>query len=83
MQTIKISNQHYANHLAEHFAGLGQIVMLQNIGSKIILTLEKCHSVAHTKSKSVGEKCHSVAHTKSKSVGEKCHAVAYTFCSPE
>ena len=68
MQTIKIQNKHYANHLAEHFAGLGQIVMLQNIGSKIILTLEKCHSVAHT---------------KSKSVGEKYHAVAYTFCSPE
>ena len=68
MQTIKISNRHYANHLAEHFACRGQIVMLQNAGSKIILTLEKCHSVAHT---------------KSKSVGEKYHAVAYTFCSPE
>ena len=67
MQTIKISNRHYANSLAEHFAGRGQIVMLQNVGSKIILTLEKCHSVAHT---------------KSKSRGEKYHAVAYTFCSP-
>ena len=68
MQTIKISNRHYASSLAEHFAGLGQIVMLQNVGSKIILTLEKCHSVVHA---------------KSKSVGEKYHAVAYTFCSPE
>ena len=67
MQTIKISNRHYASHLAEHFACRGQIVMLQNVGSKIILTLEKCHSVAYT---------------KSKSMGEKYHDVAYTFCSP-
>ena len=67
MQTIKISNQHYANHLAEHFACRGQIVMLQNVGSKMILTLEKWHSVVPT---------------KSKSRGEKCHAVVYTFCSP-
>ena len=52
MQTIKISNQHYANHLAEHFAGHGQIVTLQNVGSKMILTLQKCHSVAPAKSKS-------------------------------
>ena len=51
MQTIKIRNKHYASHLAEHFAGRGQIVMLQNIGSKIILTLEKCHKVAPAKSK--------------------------------
>ena len=52
MQTIKISNRHYANHLAEHFACRGQIVMLQNVGSKMILTLQKCHRVAHAKSKS-------------------------------
>ena len=51
MQTIKIQNKHYASHLAEHFAGLGQIVMLQNVGSKMILTLEKCRRVVHTKSK--------------------------------
>ena len=51
MQTIKISNRHYASHLAEHFAGRGQIVMLQNVGSKMILTLQKCHKVAHTKNK--------------------------------
>ena len=51
MQTIKISNRHYASHLAEHFAGRGQIVMLQNVGSKMILTLQKCHRVAHAKSK--------------------------------
>ena len=52
MQTIKISNRHYANHLAEHFAGRGQIVRLQNVGSKMILTLEKWHNVVPTKSKS-------------------------------
>ena len=52
MQTIKIRNKHYASSLAEHFAGRGQIVMLQNVGSKMILTLEKCHSVARAKSKS-------------------------------
>ena len=52
MQTIKISNRHYASHLAEHFACRGQIVMLQNVGSKMILTLQKCHSVARAKSKS-------------------------------
>ena len=52
MQTIKIRNKHYASHLAEHFAGRGQIVMLQNVGSKMILTLQKCHKVAHAKSKS-------------------------------
>ena len=52
MQTIKVRNKHYASHLAEHFAGRGQIVMLQNVGSKMILTMQKCHSVAHTKSKS-------------------------------
>ena len=51
MQTIKISNRHYASHLAEHFAGRGQIVMLQNVGSKMILTLEKCHRVASAKNK--------------------------------
>ena len=51
MQTIKISNRHYASHLAEHFAGRGQIVMLQNVGSKMILTLQKCHIVAPAKSK--------------------------------
>ena len=51
MQTIKISNRHYASHLAELFAGRGQIVMLQNIGSKMILTLEKCYRVAPSKSK--------------------------------
>ena len=51
MQTIKISNRHYASSLAEHFAGRGQIVMLQNVGSKIILTLQKCHNVAPAKSK--------------------------------
>lgn len=51
MQTIKISNRHYTNHLAEHFAGRGQIVMLQNVGSKMILTLEKYHKVAPAKSK--------------------------------
>ena len=51
MQTIKISNRHYANSLAEHFASHGQIVMLQNVGSKMILTLQKCHKVAPTKSK--------------------------------
>ena len=55
MQTIKISNRHYASSLAEHFAGRGQIVMLQNVGSKMILTLEKCHSVARAKSKSMVE----------------------------
>ena len=53
MQTIKISNRHYASHLAELFAGRGQIVMLQNVGSKMILTLQKCHRVAHAKSKSM------------------------------
>ena len=53
MQTIKISNQHYANHLAEHFACRGQIVMLQNVGSKMILTLQKYHDVAPAKSKSM------------------------------
>ena len=58
MQTIKISNRHYANNLAEHFAGLGQIVRLQNVGSKIILTLQKCHSVAPAKNKNHGEKYH-------------------------
>ena len=67
MQTIKISNRHYANHLAEYFAGLGQIVLLQNVGSKMILTLQKCHKVASA---------------KSKSRGGKYHAVVYTFCSP-
>ena len=51
MQTIKIQNKHYASSLAEHFADRGQIVMLQNVGSKMILTLQKCHSVARTKSK--------------------------------
>ena len=51
MQTIKISNRHYANSLAEHFADRGQIVMLQNVGSKIILTMEKCHRIAPAKSK--------------------------------
>ena len=53
MQTIKISNRHYASHLAEHFAGLGLIVMLQNVGSKMILTLQKCYRVAPAKSKSM------------------------------
>ena len=53
MQTIKIQNKHYASHLAEHFAGRGQIVMLQNVGSKMILTLEKYHRVAHAKSKTM------------------------------
>ena len=52
MQTIKIQNKHYANHLAEHFAGRGQIVILQNVGSKMILTLQKYYRVAPTKSKS-------------------------------
>ena len=52
MQTIKIQNKHYASHLAEHFAGRGQIVTLQNVGAKMILTLEKCHRVIHAKSKS-------------------------------
>ena len=52
MQTIKISNRHYANSLAEHFADRGQIVMLQNVGSKMILTLQKCYRVVHAKSKS-------------------------------
>ena len=52
MQTIEIQNKHYASNLAEHFAGRGQIVMLQNVGSKMILTLQKCHSVARAKSKS-------------------------------
>lgn len=51
MQTIKISNRHYASSLAEHFAGRGQIVTLQNVGSKMILILEKCRMVAPTKSK--------------------------------
>ena len=51
MQTIKISNRHYASSLAEHFAGRGQIVMLQNVGSKMILTLEKYHRVAPAKNK--------------------------------
>ena len=51
MQTIKIQNKHYASHLAEHFAGLGQIVTLQNVGSKMILTLQKCYRVAPAKSK--------------------------------
>ena len=51
MQTIKISNRHYASSLAEHFAGRGQIVMLQNVGSKMILTLQKCYRVAPAKSK--------------------------------
>ena len=51
MQTIKISNRHYASSLAEHFADRGQIVMLQNVGSKMILTLQKCHRVVHAKSK--------------------------------
>ena len=55
MQTIKIQNKHYASHLAEHFAGRGQIVMLQNVGSKMILTLQKCHRVVHAKSKSRAE----------------------------
>ena len=49
MQTIKIQNKHYAIHLAEHFAGRGQIVTLQNVGSKMILTLQKCYSVARAK----------------------------------
>lgn len=52
MQTIKIRNKYYASSLAEHFAGRGQIVMLQNVGSKMILTLQKCHKVAPAKSKS-------------------------------
>ena len=51
MQTIKIQNKHYASHLAELFAGRGQIVMLQNVGSKMILTLQKCYRVAPAKSK--------------------------------
>ena len=51
MQTIKVRNKHYASSLAEHFAGRGQIVMLQSVGSKMILTLQKCHSVARAKSK--------------------------------
>ena len=51
MQTIKISNRHYANSLAEHFAGRGQIVAIQNVGSKMILTLQKCHKGVHAKSK--------------------------------
>ena len=55
MQTIEIQNNHYANHLAEHFAGRGQIVMLQNVGSKMILTLQKCYRVVHAKSKSRAE----------------------------
>ena len=52
MQTIKIQNKHYASSLAEHFSCRGQIVMLQNAGSKMILTLQKCYSVARAKSKS-------------------------------
>lgn len=52
MQTIKIRNKHYASSLAEHFAGRGQIVAIQNVGSKMILTLEKYHKVAPAKSKS-------------------------------
>ena len=51
MQTIKIQNKHYASNLAEHFAGRGQIVTLQNVGSKMILTLQKYHEVAPAKSK--------------------------------
>lgn len=51
MQTIKIQNKHYASSLAEHFAGRGQIVTLQNVGSKMILTLQKYHKVAPAKSK--------------------------------
>lgn len=51
MQTIKIQNKHYASSLAEHFAGRGQVVTLQNVGSKIILTLEKYRKVAPAKSK--------------------------------
>ena len=51
MQTIKIQNKHYASSLAEHFADRGQIVMLQNVGSKIVLTLQKCYRVAPAKSK--------------------------------
>ena len=51
MQTIKIQNKHYASSLAEHFAGRGQIVMLQNVGAKMILTLQKCHRVVPAKSK--------------------------------
>ena len=51
MQTIKIQNKHYASSLAEHFAGRGQIVALQNIGSKMILTLQKYHKVSPAKSK--------------------------------
>ena len=51
MQTIKIQNKHYASSLAEHFADRGQIVMLQNVGSKMILTLQKCYRVVHAKSK--------------------------------
>lgn len=51
MQTIKIRNKHYASHLAGHFAGRGQIVTLQNVGSKMILTLQKYHKVAPAKSK--------------------------------
>ena len=53
MQTIKIQNKHYASSLAEHFADRGQIVMLQNVGSKMILTLQKCYRVAPAKSKSM------------------------------
>ena len=55
MQTIKIQNKHYASSLAEHFADRGQIVMLQNVGSKMILTLEKCYRAVHAKSKSRAE----------------------------
>ena len=51
MQTIEIQNKHYASNLAEHFAGRGQIVTLQNVGSKMILTLQKCYRVAPAKSK--------------------------------
>ena len=51
MQTIKIQNKHYASSLAEHFAGRGQIVILQNVGSKTVLILQKYHKVAPAKSK--------------------------------
>ncbi len=41
MQTIKIQNRQIATALAEHLSTRGQIVCLQNVGSRTILTLQK------------------------------------------
>lgn len=41
MQTIKIQNRQIATALAEHLSTKGQIVCLQNVGSRTILTLRK------------------------------------------